>query len=72
MMVIIVVSIKRLTWVDVTIMVDNSEKRYEIVIVDIYLVIMDDGDNSCVDKKVGKGRCREGIRGSVYHSFSTC
>ena len=27
MMVIIVVSIKRLTWVDVTIMVDNSEKK---------------------------------------------
>ena len=27
------------------------------------------GDNSCSDKKVGKGRCRQWIRGSVCHSL---
>ena len=37
--------------------------KYSIVVIIVnsdsrYLVTSDDGDNSCVDKKVGLGRCR--------------
>ena len=59
-------------WNQKTELLHCAQYKWEILIKqqeNVPSAVKKNGDNSCSDKKVGKGRCRQWIRGSVCHSL---